>query len=385
MNGLRLTLALSTLMFGLSACAQEPQEQAAPTLVSNPVSDLNVETIADGLSSPWSVAELPDGGYLVTEQPGTLKRINADGSLREISGLPDDIFYKQQAGLFDVVLAPSFADDGTLYLAYAYGDRKANGTAVVRARLDGQSLLDSQTIFKADPPKSTASHYGGRIVVLPDASLIVTLGEGFAYREKAQDLKSDLGKIVRIHADGSIPADNPFINTKDVRPEIYSYGHRNVQGAAYDAQSGRLWAHEHGPKGGDELNIITGGANYGWPIATTGVDYNGAQISPYKTFKGMVDPVTDWVPSIAPSGLTIYRGDLFSDWDGDALVGALAERSLHRVQLDGDKYVGEDVWLADMNARIRDVRTARDGAVLVLTNYRDKPDAGELLRLTPKP
>ena len=227
----------------------------------------------------------------------------------------------------------------------------------------------------------TSSHFGGRMVFLPDGTLVMSLGEGFAYREAAQDKASDLGKIVRINTDGSIPADNPFVGADGVRPEIYSLGHRNPQGLHFDSVSGKLWAHEHGAKGGDELNLIKPGMNYGWPIATTGVDYNGAKITPFQTYKGMENFVKDWVPSIAPSGLTIYRGDMFSEWNGDALVGGLKSRDLRRVDLEDGKFVREYILLKDLNARIRDVRTAPDGSILILT---DDSTEGKLLRLTPK-
>jgi len=209
----------------------------------------------------------------------------------------------------------------------------------------------------------------------------MSVGEGFAYREAAQDKASDLGKIVRINTDGSIPSDNPFIGVDGVRPEIYSLGHRNPQGLHFDSVSGTLWSHEHGPKGGDELNLIKPGKNYGWPIATTGIDYNGAMITPFKSYKGMEPFVKDWVPSIAPSGLTIYRGTLFPEWDGDALVGGLKSRDLRRVDLEDSKFIREYILLEDLNARIRDVRTAPDGSILILT---DDDTEGKLLRLTPK-
>ena len=220
---------------------------------------------------------------------------------------------------------------------------------------------------------------------MPDDTLVLTLGDGFAYREDAQKAETHLGKIVRLTRDGGVPADNPFKGkTKDGRefkPQIYSLGHRNPQGLAVDRETGILWSHEHGPRGGDELNIITAGANYGWPLATKGRDYQGARITPYESFKGTVDPVHSWVPSIAPSGLVIYRGDLFPEWSGDALIGGLASRDLRRVDLENGKSVGEEDLLSDLNGRIRDVREARDGAVLVLI---ESGEDGRLLRLAPK-
>ncbi len=240
-------------------------------------------------------------------------------------------------------------------------------------------------IFRASPPKAAASHFGGKIAFLPDDTLVLTLGDGFAYREDAQKADTHLGKLVRLNRDGGVPDDNPFLGkSKDGRafkPQIYSLGHRNVQGLAYDAQTNTLWEHEHGPRGGDELNRIKPGANYGWPLATTGRDYQGARISPYETFEGTIDPIHDWVPSIAPSGLAIYRGDMFPDWNGDALIGGLASRDLRRVDLENGDSVDEESLLADLDGRIRDVRVARDGGVLVLI---EDSENGRLLKLLPK-
>ena len=385
----RLALA-STLFMGallMSSCSPQadtqnagPQSTPTPDATTSSTA-VNIETLADNLRAPWRVTVLPDSGYLVTERPGHLLRIANGGMRTEITGLPDDIYVEGQAGLFDIILSPDFTDTGTVYLSYAQGTKEANGTAVLRARLMGTELVDGKIIFRATPTKDTNAHFGARMVFLPDGTLVMSLGEGFAYREAAQDKASHLGKIVRINADGSIPADNPFIGTDGVRPEIYSLGHRNPQGLHFDGVSGTLWAHEHGPKGGDELNIIRGGKNYGWPIATTGIDYNGAKITPFKSYEGMENFVKDWVPSIAPSGLTIYRGTLFLGWDGDALVGGLKSRDLRRVDLEDGKFVREYILLEDLSARIRDVRTAPDGSILVLT---DDATNGKLLRITPK-
>lgn len=376
-TGLALTLAL--LMSSCSPQAGTPN--ASETEASSSPLEIKIETIADSLRAPWRVTVLPDNGYLVTERPGYLLHIADGGARTEITGLPDDIYVEGQAGLFDIILSPNFAGTGTVYLSYAQGTRKANRTTVLRARLVDTELVDGKVIFQATPTKDTSSHFGARMVFLPDGTLVISLGEGFAYREAAQDKASHLGKIVRINPDGSIPADNPFVDDNDVRPEIYSLGHRNPQGLHFDSVSGTLWSHEHGPKGGDELNIIMGGKNYGWPIATSGVDYNGAKITPFKSYQGMEDFVKDWVPSIAPSGLTIYRGELFANWDGDALVGGLKSRDLRRVDLEDGEFVREYILLEDLDARIRDVRTAPDGSILILT---DNKTNGKLLRLTPK-
>lgn len=376
----------------LSACL-EPQ--VAPDLPQRPSSDFTVTTLVEGLEKPWSVAELPDGGHLITEVSGKLLHVNSEGERNAVSGLPTNIFVAGQGGLLDVAIAADFETSRELYISYAYGTADANGTAVLRGRLKNSVLENPTVIFRASPPKSAAQHFGGKIAFLPDDTLVLSLGDGFAYREDAQKADTHLGKLVRLTRDGGVPSDNPFIGQdkdgRSFKPQIYSLGHRNVQGLAVDSETGALWEHEHGPRGGDELNRISAGANYGWPLATKGRDYQGARISPYETFDGMIDGVHGWTPSIAPAGLAIYRGDMFPDWKGDALVGGLASRDLRRVDLENGISVGEEDLLSDLNARIRDVRVANDGAILVLIEARDADgdsnldeNSGQLLRLTPK-
>ena len=375
--GLGMAAALSLL----SAC-QEPQ--TAPELPERQSSEFNVTEIFAGLSNPWSVAELPDGGFLITEKSRKLLHFAADGSRSEITGLSDDIYVKGQGGLLDIVLAPDFTATQEVYLSYSYGTDDANGTALLRAKLIGGALQNKTIIFRASPPKAAASHFGGKILFLPDETLILTLGDGFACREDAQKADTHLGKLVRLTRDGSVPADNPFLGQskfgREFKPQIYSLGHRNVQGLAMDSETGALWQHEHGPRGGDELNLLQAGANYGWPLATKGRDYQGARISPYESFKGTKDPIHSWVPSIAPSGLVIYRGAMFPGWNGDALIGGLASRDLRRVDLENGNSVGEEDLLSDLNLRIRDVRLAKDGAILLLV---EDGANGRLLRVTP--
>ena len=357
----------------LSGCL-EPQPN--PELTEKAVSEFHLKILADDLKAPWSVAETRQA-YFITEKAGKLFRISG-GNKTEITGLPDDIFSEGQGGLLDVVPAPDFDQSRELFISYAYGNSAANGTALLRAKVSGNSLTETIIIFRASPPKAAASHFGGRIIFLPDDTLVLTLGDGFAYREEAQNVESHLGKIVRLTRNGGTPADNPKLSGK---PQIYSYGHRNVQGLAYDTESGEIWEHEHGPRGGDELNLIKPGQNYGWPIATTGLDYNGAKITPFEKYDGMIDPVHDWVPSIAPSGLAIYRGDMFPEWSGDALIGGLVSRDIRVVDLENGKSKGEISILSDLDERVRDVRVASDGAILVLT---DDPENGRLIRITPK-
>jgi aldose sugar dehydrogenase len=385
--GTRMCLLIGTLAAAICATAAadvapEPVRGTPPPPQPAKVikTGYKVTEIAKGLDHPWSMAFLPDGSMLVTERVGRLRLIK-DGSLQAepIGGVPA-VHTGSQAGMFDIVLHPKFAENHIVYLTYAAGTKAANGTQVARARFDGSTLQDLHVIFKAMPLKDTDNHYGGRLAFLPDGTFALTIGEGFEYREKAQDLKSDLGKIVRLSEDGSVPQDNPFIGQASVRPEIYTWGHRNEQGLFFDAHSGRLYETEHGPRGGDELNIIVARRNYGWPVITYGMDYSGAYVSPYTQRPGLEQPVIYWTPSIAPSGLTMYYGDKFPAWRGDLFVGALAFKHLRRVHLDEHgEVVGQEQLLNDLNWRIRDVRAPADGFLYVCTDETD----GRVLRLEP--
>lgn len=337
-----------------------------------------VETIADGIDFPWCVAFLPDGDMLVTEKRGKLFRVSPDGVKSEISGVPA-VLYDKQGGLFDVMLADDFATSGNLFLSYAAGSKSSNHTEVTRARLDGDKLVDQKVVFAASPDKATSVHFGGRMVQLPDGSIVLTLGDGFRYREEAQKTSSHIGTVVRFNPDGSVPDDNPYIGVDGALPEIYSIGHRSVQGLVYDAPTGTLWSHEHGAQGGDELNLEKPGGNFGWPLATTGIDYTGARITPFEHYPGTEAFTYDWVPSIAPSGMVRYRGDLMPEWDGDFLIGGLASMDVRLLEMEGDKVVNEQILFEELEDRIRDIRTGPDGAVYLLTDN----DDGRLIRITP--
>ena len=338
-----------------------------------------VQVMASGLDHPWSLAFLPGGDVLVTERAGRLWRLGPGGRKRAIAGVPA-VRLASQGGLFDVVLHPKFADNGLIYLSYAAGEKGANFTRVTRARLEGDRLLDARVIYQVSPAKDTPVHFGGRMAFLPDGSLVLTTGDGFDYREQAQRLQSGLGKIMRMADDGRPLAGNPFVGRAGAQPHIWSYGHRNPQGLAVDPANGRLWAHEHGPQGGDELNLIQKGGNYGWPVATKGLDYSGATISPYQTYPGMIDGRAVWVPSIAPSGLAVYRGALWPRWQGSLILGALAHSHVRRVDVDAaGRVLGQERIFPKISARIRDVRVAPDGAVWLTTDE----DAGKVLRVTP--
>ena len=340
--------------------------------------DYRIETVADGLNHPWSLAFLPDGRMLVTERAGTLRIIQDGELLATPVGGVRDVFASSQGGLLDVLVDPDFAENQRIYLSYAYGDRNANATRVIRARLQQQQLVDVQVLFTAAPMKDTPVHYGGRMTWLNDETLVIGLGDGFDYREQAQRLDNHFGKIVRIHKDGSIPADNPFVDQADALDEIYSYGHRDIQGLVFEPNSNTLWQHEHGPRGGDEVNRIEPGANYGWPVATHGIDYSGALISPYSSRPEMIDPELVWTPSIAPSGMTLYRGEQFPQWDGDLLITALVDRHVRRMDLEDGQIVAQETLFEEIGQRLRDIRTGPNGALYILTDA----NPGQVLRIT---
>lgn len=348
-----------------------------PAVIAQPY---QLQVVADKLQYPWALAFLPDGDMLLTERGGVLKRLSPEGDER-FSIEPDlpELLKASQAGLQEVTLTPDFTQSQRIILSYACGTLQANNTCLASAELTNTGLNDIKRIFQAKPLKAGAAHFGGRIAWLADNSLVLTLGDGFDYREQAQNPANHLGKIVRLHADGSVPPDNPFVAKTGYAPELYSLGHRNVQGIFYDAASQTLYSHEHGPRGGDELNIIRSGANYGWPVATAGIDYTGARISPFTRYEGMQPPVWGWSPSIAPAGMTLYRGSLFSAWQGNIFVAALAGKSVRRLVLENQQVVQEQTLFSELKQRIRDVRTGPDGALYLLTDSQH----GQLIRVLP--
>jgi glucose/arabinose dehydrogenase len=353
-------------------------DPAAAQIVSSERHDFQLVTVAEGLEHPWSLAFLPDGDMLVTERPGRL-RVIRQGQLdpSPVPGLPE-ISAGGQGGLLDVALHPDFAENGLIYLSYAGASIRGRGTEVARARFDGVRLADLETILMVRPKSSGGRHFGSRLAFAPDGTLYVTAGER-GESERAQDLSDPAGSVIRITDDGGVPPDNPFVGRDDARPEIYSYGHRNPQGLTVHPETGAIWAVEHGPRGGDELNLLSAGANYGWPVVTYGESYAGFPIGEGTSKPGMVEPVRYWVPSISPSGLAFYMGDAFPRWRGNLFLGALSGRALVRLELDGDRVVHEERLLADLGARIRDVRSGPDGLLYLLT---DHPN-GKLLRLEP--
>ena len=337
--------------------------------------------VASGLSHPWGLALLPDGRWLVTERPGRLRIVTAQGAVGEpVQGLPA-VDAQGQGGLLDIAVGPTFATDRLIYWSYAEPREGGNGTAVARGRLseDGARVENVQVIFRALPTYAGRLHFGSALAFAPDGTLFVTLGERSdrAMRPQAQRLDSHMGKVVRINADGSIPRDNPFVGREGALPEIWSLGHRNVQGAAF-GPDGALWTVEHGTRGGDELNRPGAGLNHGWPDVTYGVEYSGATIGEGVTAReGVAQPVYYWDPVIAPGGAAFYDGAMFPDWRGDLLVAALKEKHIARLVLEDGRVAGEERLLTDLGARIRDVAVGRDGAVWALTDE----DDGKLVRL----
>jgi len=338
-------------------------------------------TVARGLVNPWSVAFLPDGRYLVTERPGRLRIVAPDGRIGEpLAGLPA-VDAGGQCGLLDVVLDPKFTDNARLYFSYAESGDGGNGTVVARARLQANQLVDVRVIFRQLPKVSSRNHCGSRLVFARDGTLFVTLGDRFSRKDDAQDPGNHIGKIVRIEADGEVPADNPFVGKAGARKEIWSLGHRNVQGAALHPDTGELWSTEHGPQGGDELNRVLAGRNYGWPLVTQGRNYgSGTRIGEEGPKAGFEQPLRTWVPtSVAPSGLAFVTSDRYPGWKGRLLMGTLRSQELLLLTLDGSQVVATMPVAGLPSERIRDVRQGPDGFVYVLTDSAD----GQLLRLVP--
>lgn len=369
-------IPLVIVCYTLAGCSNAESNEAVHTQQA----DFHVVSVVQDLDHPWALAFLPGGDFLVSERRGKLWRISESGSRQEIIGVPE-VYHEGQGGLLDIALEPDFADGGWLYFSYAAGTDDAANTEVARAKLNLQQnrLQDVEVIFRAQPKVEGGNHWGSRLLFAPDGHLFITLGERFDYMKEAQNPENHLGSLIRIKPDGTVPDDNPFAGDETAMPEIYSYGHRNVQGIALNPETDDVWAHEHGPKGGDEINIIKPGANYGWPAVTFGISYWGTTISDKTSAPGMEDPVLQWTPSIAPSGMVFYTGDKFPQWKGDLFVGALAQQHLRRLELDGDQITAQEELLKDRGERIRDVRQGLDGYLYILTDESD----GELLRLEP--
>ena len=368
--------ALLAMLCAVPALCSLPA--AAQTYRSNEHS-FRVVTLVEGLEQPWSLAFLPDGRMLVTEKAGRLRLI-ADGALhpRPIGGLPE-VTVHGQGGLQDVVLHPDFAKNQLVYFSFAARGKDGVGTELARGRLAGHRLEDVQVLFRQSPKGSRGQHFGGRIVFDRAGHVYLTLGDR-GEMQRAQRPDDHAGSVIRLHDDGRVPKDNPFAGRQGWKPEKFTLGNRNMQGAALHPQTGLLWTHEHGPQGGDEINVMRAGANYGWPVITYGVNYGiGTRIGEGARKEGMQQPLHYWVPSIAPSGMAFYTGDKFERWKGDLFVGALRDQMLVRVKLDGEKVVSEERLLKGVLGRIRDVRMGPDGHIYLLTDE----TSGKLVRLEP--
>lgn len=359
--------------------------QGAGAAATNP--DFQVVAVLENLEHPWGLAWLPDGDLLITERPGRL-RIVRDGLLdpTPISGVPD-VFAQSQGGLLDIAVHPRFDENRLVYFTYSHGTSSANRTRIARASFDGSALSNWQVIFEVSQAKPRGQHFGARLVWLPDGTLLASIGDGGNppielggqfIRQQAQNPGSHFGKVIRINDDGSIPADNPFANSAEALPEVWSYGHRNIQGLAFNPTTNQVWATEHGSRGGDEVNRIEAGENYGWPVATHSREYSGGLISPETSLPGMVDPEVIWTPSIAPSGLAIYTGAVFPEWQGDLFAGGLVSQDIRHIEVDESGTVMNEVSIS-IGQRVRDVQQGPDGLIYVLTDEAN----GQLMRLEP--
>jgi aldose sugar dehydrogenase len=373
-----MSLVLVACLLGGVTSPVQAQAPRSPTPASvKGVVDL--QRIAKGLEHPWSLAFLPDKRMLVTERPGRLRMVGPDGWVSEpLTGIPQ-VYASGQGGLLDVALSSTFDKDRLVYLSFAESGEGGAGTAVAHGRLGERGLENTQVIWRQQPKVGGSNHWGSRIVFRPDGTLFVTLGERFNHSERAQDLSATLGKVVRINPDGSVPRDNPFVNRAGARPEIWSYGHRNVQAAALHPETGQLWTVEHGARGGDELNHPEAGKNYGWPVISYGTHYSFLKIGEGTAKQGMEQPVYYWDPVIAPSGMVVYTGDLFAGWKNNFLVGSLTPGGLVRLVMKDGKVAQEERYLGDLRERIRDVRQASDGSLYLLTDAGN----GQILRVTP--
>jgi glucose/arabinose dehydrogenase len=378
-------LAWLTMVLLITECHAKASPAQAGTAQRSPQPKptqgvVTVEPIASGLEHPWALAFLPDGRILVTERAGRLRMVAPSGRVSEpLDGVPK-VQVGGQGGLLDVAIDPKFTENRLVYLSYAEPGEGGASTAVARGRLGEAGLENVQVIYRQVPKVEGNGHFGSRLVFAEDGTLFVTQGDRQGYREQAQDLDSGLGKLVRIHPDGSIPADNPFRGTSGARPEIYSYGHRSVQAAALHPETGRLWTVEHGARGGDELNHPEAGKNYGWPVITYGRDYSGARIGEGTAKEGMEQPVYYWDPVIAPSGAVWYTGDRYPGWKGSLFIGSMQPGALVRLTVENGRVTKEERHLAELGDRIRDVQQGPDGLLYVVTDEGD----GRLLRVVPE-
>lgn len=377
-----MTLLTPLRKLSLLAClALSPLVDAKPLEVKTETGTIQVKTVAEGLQNLWGMVFLPDGRMLVTERAGRMRIVGADGTVgAPLAGLPD-IYTHGQGGLLDVVLTPDFATSKRIYFSYSEPGTGGNSTAVSYATLAGDKLEKVTRVFSQQPKIDSSAHFGSRLVWAPDGTLFITLGDRYSQKDKAQTLDNHQGKVVRINADGTVPADNPYVKTAGALPEIWSYGHRNMQGAAINPITKKLWTGEHGPQGGDELNIDEAGKNYGWPVITYGENYGGGKIGEGTHKEGMEQPVYKWVPSIATAGFIFYTGDKFPQWKNNILLASLREQTLVRLTLDGDKITGEERLLKkELGQRFRSVVQGPDGLIYLVSDE----SKAKIYQLSPK-
>lgn len=392
--GILLTLVSCTWLKKSTSASSEDNQASSNLLVSDSnvavAKNFKTTTITEGLERPWAMAWLPDGAILITERPGRL-RIVRDGKLdpQAITGVPE-VFAVNHGGLLDISLHPDFAENRLVYFTYAHGTNQANHTRVARAVFDGTSLQNWSDIFEVSPTKPDGQHFGSRIVWLPDKTMLVAFGDGGnpplqlngeLIRKQAQNLKSHLGSVVRLNDDGSIPQDNPFIGNSDANPAIWSYGHRNIQGMTVNPTTNQVWSTEHGSKGGDELNLMTAGQNYGWPEVSYSDEYTGGKVAEISSRPDVLEPKVIWTPSIAPSGLAFYDAGLHpsKQWQGDLFAGGLVSRDVRHLDLDSEGNILKEESIP-IGQRVRDVRQGSDGMLYVLTDEQN----GQLIRIEPE-
>jgi glucose/arabinose dehydrogenase len=352
---------------------------------NQPVSFQKIEVVK-GLERPWAMAWLPDQTMLITERVGRVQMLQ-NGKLQQVPLSFPNLYVAGQAGLMDIALHPKFSENKFVYFTYAAGDSQANRTSILRAKFDGKAFSEPQVILEVKPDKSDSQHFGSRMTWLPDATMLIAIGDGGnpplelngeLIRAQAQKLDSRLGKILRINDDGTIPKDNPFVNTANADPAVWSYGHRNIQGLFVDRQSGKIWATEHGARGGDELNLVEAGKNYGWPLVSYSQEYFGGDVSNLKTRRDIPEPKVIWTPSIAPSGLMVYQGDRFPSWQGSVFAGGLVSRDVVRISVKNNQAkIQESIPIGQ---RVRDVREGKDGLIYILTDEQN----GQLIRIQPQ-
>jgi glucose/arabinose dehydrogenase len=384
-------IALAAPLILLTACDVSPPEGAPPLIeaaaddwadraVESEYQDLRLVRVADGLQQPWALAFLPDGRMLVSERAGRLNLLTDDGSVTRIEGVPE-VVAQNQGGLLDLALHPDYEDNGWIYMTYSEGDADSTSTVLARARLEQDSLVEVERLFEQDRRSEPGRHYGSRLAFLPDSTLLMTIGDRGVEPERAQDLADHAGSILRLNDDGSVPEDNPFVGSDEALPEIWSYGHRNIQSMIVDPDSGEIWVVEHGPRGGDEVNLIQRGENYGWPRVTLGRDYDTeAQFGDsVRSHEDMVDPIVDLTPGIAPSGLALVTADHFPAWQGNLLAGGLLTEELRRLVIEDGVVVHQETVARGEIGRIRDVRQGPDGFIYLLNDETE----GGVYRLEP--